>query len=87
MHVGGHLFERAICGGKTIISAVGGKIPPQFSPFSAAARKEEDTAAEMQVGMGNSTRVLVTNQLHVLKSCDRVVILEGGRIVEQVSQL
>jgi ABC-type bacteriocin/lantibiotic exporter with double-glycine peptidase domain len=29
------------------------------------------------------TRVLITNQLHILHKCDHVVVMEQGRIVEQ----
>lgn len=33
--------------------------------------------------MSRSTRVLVTNQMRYMALCDRVVVMDGGRIVEQ----
>jgi ABC-type methionine transport system ATPase subunit len=32
--------------------------------------------------MQSRTRVLVTNQLHILSQCDRVIVLKNGAIVE-----
>ena len=65
-----------------VLSAVDVHVGAQiFEQAICGGKQREQNAAT--VGMGSSTRVLVTNQLHVLESCDRVVVLENGCIVEQ----
>lgn len=55
-------------------------------PLSAVdARTEEEILTGLESYYGNRTVIIVSHRLSALRTCDRIVLLEGGRIAEEGS--